>query len=109
MRTLPSLRAILPTTSASTFSSPATSRSGARELLYFITEGLEMTRKLPILPRSVMSTSVMPSAKKSCVASPDKLSSGSTAIDWIFREGRVGRKRHNKAAARTNGDRRPPL
>jgi hypothetical protein len=44
----------------------------------------EMTRSALICERSVISASVMPSAKYSCAESLDKFVSGSTARDRIF-------------------------
>src|SRR5689334_10574859 len=41
----------------------------------------EITRRALICPRVAISSSVMPSAKYSCEASLDRLSSGSTATD----------------------------
>ena len=47
----------------------------------------EITRSPPIVARSAMSCSVMPSAKYSCSGSPDTFSSGSTATDRIWSDG----------------------
>src|SRR3954447_26434807 len=52
-------------------------------LLYGMVESREVTRKELILATSVISSSVMPSAKYSCAESPERFSSGSTAIDPI--------------------------
>src|SRR5262245_10773100 len=44
-----------------------------------MTDVREITRMLPIIERSAINRAVSPSAKYSCVASPDRFTSGSTA------------------------------
>src|SRR5437899_8424173 len=70
-----------PSTTKPTFSSLAISGSGLLTALYCITDLREITLSAPILDRSAMRASVMPSTKYSCPGSPVKLSSGSTASD----------------------------
>ena len=79
MRTRLPERRIVPSTTASTFSLGAISLSGFRVPLYCITEVREITRSAPTLPSSVITSSVIPSAKYSCSLSPERFSSGSTA------------------------------
>ena len=50
-----------------------------------------MTRKALILPRLVISSSVIPSAKYSCSGSLERLSNGRTAMDWILGRGTASR------------------
>ncbi len=76
-------RSTVPSTTASTFSSPAIAPSDLRVPLYDITEVREITRNLPIFARSVMSSSVMPSTKYSCCGSLERFSSGRIAIERI--------------------------
>jgi hypothetical protein len=52
-----------PSTTASTFNSRAICGSGLRVPLYIITEVRETTRKALICARSVINSSVIPSAK----------------------------------------------
>ena len=62
--------------------------------LYFITDVRDVIRRLPILARSVISASVIPSAKYSCSGSPERFSSGITASDAMCgTAGRVPIKR----------------
>ena len=56
-------------------------RAGSGVALNDMTDRLEITRSVRIRPRSVMSAVVIPSAKASCVVSPDRLSSGNTATE----------------------------
>ena len=55
----------MPSTTASTFNSRAICGSGFRTPLYCITEVREITRNALICPRSLINSSVMPSAKYS--------------------------------------------
>src|SRR5215470_14581803 len=48
-----------------------------------MTEVREVTRRAPTLARSVINSSVIPSTKYSWDGSPDKLSSGRTAMERI--------------------------
>ncbi len=96
---------------ASTFSSFAISGSGFRAFRYCMTEVREITRSPPILARSVMSCSVMPSAKYSCSGSPDRFSSGKTATDRIWPEDGAGvhePRNSNAAVAKTPMASNPP-
>ena len=67
---------------ASTFNSRAISGRASFVSLYCMTEVREMTRREPILARSVINWSVMPSTKNSSDGSPDKLSRGRTAMEF---------------------------
>jgi hypothetical protein len=49
--------------------------------LYCITDVREITRSDPIFARVVISSSVIPSAKYSCEGSPERFSSGNTAME----------------------------
>src|SRR5579864_4202497 len=66
---------------ASTFNSCAISGSDLCVSLYRVLEVREMTRRELPLANSVVSASVMASAKKFCAGSPDRFSSGRTATD----------------------------
>src|SRR6266404_3737944 len=66
----------------STFSSRAICDKGLWTPLYRMTDVREITLSVPNLPRSVIMASVMPSAKYSCVGSPERFSSGRTAREW---------------------------
>ena len=84
MRTWSPERCTDPSITASTLSSLAICGSGGLEaLLYRITEVCEITFNALICARSVISASVMPSAKYSCAGSPERLFKGSTASDLI--------------------------
>src|SRR5712671_5474976 len=48
-----------------------------------MTDVREVTWSAPILPRLLISSSVMPSAKYSCSGSWERLSKGRTAMDWM--------------------------
>ena len=74
---------MLPSITASTFNSRAICGNGFRAPLYPITEVREITRKALICPSVAISWSVIPSAKYSWDASPERFSSGSTARDRI--------------------------
>ena len=74
---------MLPSITASTFNSRAICGNGFRVPLYLITDVREITRKALICPRVAISWSVIPSAKYSWDASPERFSSGSTATDRI--------------------------
>ena len=74
-------RKTAPSITASTFSSRAITGSALCAPLYCMAEVREITRRALILPKSVMSASVIPSAKYSCSGSFDRFSSGSTARD----------------------------
>ncbi len=82
-RTREPLRCTEPSSTASTFSSRPISASLFFVPLYAIAEVREITRSDRICASCVMSSSVMPSAKYSCSASPEKFASGRTAIDWM--------------------------
>src|SRR5262252_5304889 len=58
-----------------------------------ITEVREMTRRPWIVDRRPMSASVMPSARYSCVGSPDRFFKGRTAKDWIRGDGLEAKRR----------------
>ena len=72
---------------ASTSSWRAMSGSGRREPFSAMTEVRETTRRLGIRASSVMSSSVMPSAKYSCEESPERLTRGRTARERMGAEG----------------------
>ncbi len=55
-----------------------------------------MTRSALILPRLVINSSVIPSAKYSCSGSRERFSSGSTAMDSILGTGRVRRSKRSR-------------
>src|SRR5215831_8448282 len=58
-----------------------------------ITEVREMTRRPWIVDRRPMRASVMPSARYSCVGSPDRFFKGRTAKDWIRGDGLEAKRR----------------
>src|ERR1700677_2031412 len=68
---------------ASTFNSRAISGRLLLARLYCMTEVPEMTRSDPILARSVINWSVMPSTKNSSDGSPDTFLRGRTAIEPV--------------------------
>ncbi len=82
-RTRPADWVTVPSISASTFSSRPIWGTGFVVRLYRITEVREMTRSPGTLPSCVISSSVMPSAKYSWLGSPERFSSGSTAMEAI--------------------------
>ena len=63
IRTWSPERSTVPSTTASTFSSRAICGRGLRAPLYTITEVREITRRALIWAKSVINSSVMPSAK----------------------------------------------
>ena len=81
--TLSPERCTAPSTTASTPSSLAICGSNFFVPLYCITEVREITLSALICANSVISASVMPSAKYSCSGSCERFSSGSTASDRI--------------------------
>ncbi len=89
-------RTMEPSTMASTPSWRAMSGSERREPLSAMTEVRETTRRLGIRASSVMSSSVMPSAKYSWAGSPERFWRGSTAIEPIA--ARVSRWRKRAAS-----------
>src|SRR5882762_5926394 len=72
-----------PSMTASVFNSLAISGKVLVLSLYPRTEVQEITLRLLILVRVVISSSVVPSAKYSCLGSPDRFFNGSTAKEWI--------------------------
>ena len=108
IRTWSPERKTLPSTTASTFSSRAISAKGLRVFLYVMADVREITRSVLICPRSVINSSVMPSAKYSCDASPERFSSGSTAKERIAGDERPhGPKVHDRAIARDRNRAKP--
>src|SRR6266513_1319145 len=81
--TLSPERCTAPSTTASTPNSLAICGSSFFVRLYCITEVREITLSVPICASSVVSASVMPSAKYSCSGSCDRFSSGSTATERL--------------------------
>src|SRR5882762_10032594 len=72
-----------PSVTASVFNSLAISGKVLVLSLYPRTEVQEITLRLLILVRVVIRSRVVPSAKYSCLGSPDRFFNGSTANEWI--------------------------
>src|SRR5277367_3944231 len=72
-----------PSMTPSVFNSFAISGKVLVLFLYPRTEVQEITLRLSILVRVVISSRVVPSAKYSCSGSPDRFFNGSTAKEWI--------------------------
>ena len=83
MRTRSPDRTTDPSTMASTLSSRAICASGLRVPLSCITDVRETTRRFGIFASSVISSSVIPSAKYSSLVPGDRSSSGKTANERI--------------------------
>jgi len=81
IRTRAPTRRTEPSITPCTPSSRPISRSGFLASLYCITEVRDITFSDPIFDRSVISSSVMPSAKYSCSGSPERFASGNTASE----------------------------
>src|ERR1700679_3935121 len=101
-----------PSTTASTFNSRAISGRLFLAPLYCMTEVPEMTRSEPILARSVINWSVMPSTKNSSDASPEKFLRGRTAMErmggtaalaWTYRQVVQATNPSTAKAKRTRG------
>src|SRR5262245_6930015 len=89
----PPSRTTEPSTSASTWSVLAISGAESLVSLRDITEVREMTRRPRIVDRRPMRASVKPSARYSCVGSPDRFFKGRTASDWIRGAGLEAKRR----------------
>ena len=83
MRTRPLSRRTLPSTTPSTSSSRAIVNTGTFRSRKLTADVRDTTRSVFSCARRAVISSVSPAAKNSCVASPERLSRGSTTIDRI--------------------------